>query len=328
MAALSALDAALTASRGRHHTPWQLQQRAKTASRAALVPCIFLEHIRPLTLPHAVLAALGGGAALSLQAGVATVTQLYIGAVQSGDTDMYITASRAAEQHVCAVATSLRLAGRNDLGGGAQAAAALLAPPALLALLEAAVPPLLWAELDMDRRGGGGALATHPEGALLACSSLQLLVGAHCGTSLASPGSRALAARPALQRDLARLLACQLRGVATLLGGAARRHRHVPRRRHQRAASAGAGQLRGQRRPPPAVGPLVGVPGGGGGGGPLPGRGAAGRHGPRAPHRRASGRGGLGADAGGSVRHAPGRCQRQGGRGPACLQPWWSRWGR
>jgi hypothetical protein len=79
-------------------------------------------------------------------------------------------------------------------------AAPLLAPPALLALLEAAVPPMLWAHLASDRERISLSAAEVKHNA----SFLSLVVAA-LGPAMAPP-----AARPELQRDVARLFACML----------------------------------------------------------------------------------------------------------------------
>lgn len=199
----------------------ELARRAGLAAMAAQSTRCLLQYLihaalenDRLELPQATLAALAGGAALSLEAGPATVAALWPQCIGHQGPTSTSVAIDAADKHV---ATAGELATTSFRRGAApagwqRAAAPLLAPRALLALLQAAVPPLLWRELHVwDDRSYARVhnifgIRTPTD----ACMDLANVLRA-VGDACTAPGWALLAEHPQLQRSLAHLLACQLR---------------------------------------------------------------------------------------------------------------------
>jgi hypothetical protein len=212
MEAVAALNAALKQPLRPPAAASQLLRRSEVAGLVTVIVSAVVRSMLALpvhlTLPEATLAALAAGAALSLEAGAATVAELWAWAQQAGDHQLKYRASASAEQHVhvagyCALSAHSSMAPQ----GWGQAAAPLLAPPALLELLEAAVPPLLWTKQFCQQR---------PEIAIDSFSWLQEMVRALYRDEASSAGGLALACRPVLQRGLAQLVAASLSQLAPM----------------------------------------------------------------------------------------------------------------
>jgi hypothetical protein len=195
-----------------------IEQLAQVAYFAASIPCVLMETLGGrnyrLKLPDATVKALVGGAALSLESGAATVADLHQAARASADERRMRNAANAADNHIRTVAVCAKMA-RLDSGatGGPQGAvAALLTPRALVSLLEAAAPPLLWAEQFCQQT---------PESAIDNLSWLHTVVRAlyqdgNARDHIKSAGALALASRPAVQRSLAQLVAGRVHRLAPM----------------------------------------------------------------------------------------------------------------
>jgi hypothetical protein len=219
MKAIGALNAALTSTRAAVRTLEQHVQRAHAASGAAVLATVLLDvdvEKRHLKLPRATLDALVGGVALSLQAGAATVADLFAAATRTGDDALRRIAKVAANHHLRSVATCLTFCYTklND-AETFELVTAWLDPPDLVALLDSLTPPLLWEEVE--RRRMADAAGGDPQEAVSHTLWLTTVLGVVVTPGAYYTGIIALEQRPArLQRGLARLLACRLRTLASM----------------------------------------------------------------------------------------------------------------